>query len=64
MFFDAPNIEDAESGAHTKIIDTATLIYTVSKSISFPSSGGGGSDAGPTSAKLGVAILGSMKLGT
>lgn len=65
MFYDAPDVEDATNGAHTKIIDTATLIYTITESISFPSSGGGGgdNDSGSTSAKLGVAILGSMKLG-
>ena len=65
MFYDAPDVEDATSGAHTKVIDTATLIYTITESISFPSSGGSGgdNDSGSTSAKLGVAILGSMKLG-
>jgi hypothetical protein len=58
LYFDAPN---AETGDHAKVIDSATLIYTITESISFPSSGG--EDSGSTSAKLGVAVLGSMKLG-
>ena len=63
MYFDAP---DSTNTSHAKVIDTATLIYTISESISFPSSGGGNDEpplSGSTSAKLGVAVLGSMKLG-
>lgn len=61
MYFDAP---DVETGTHAKVIDSATLIYTITESISFPSSGGDGdNNSSSTSAKLGVAVLGSMKLG-
>lgn len=61
MYFDAP---DVTTGSHAKVIDTATLIYTITDSISFPSEGGDdGALSGSTSAKLGVAVLGSMKLG-
>lgn len=63
MYFDAPDTQSA-TGSHTKIIDSATLVYTKIDSIIFPSeSEDGGSLSGSTSAKLGVAILGSMKLG-
>ena len=63
MYFDAPDGNATASG-HTKVIDSATLIYTISESISFPSEGGeDGPVSGSTSAKLGVAVLGSMKLG-
>lgn len=62
MYFDAP---DSTTTNHAKVIDTATLIYTISESISFPSSGGSDEPplSGSASAKLGVALLGSMKLG-
>lgn len=73
LFYDNPDPTTA-SNIHNKIIDSATLIYTVSDVVSFPSSGledspipgGDGTDEGVTSmatATLGIARLGYMKLG-
>lgn len=68
LYFDDPTQNDIEK--HNKIIDTATLIYTIEESVTFPSAGdedtnvpGGDNAGGSTSAKLGVAILGTMILG-
>ena len=72
FFYDDPT---GEKQVHEKIIDTATLIYTiVGESLTYPSPGsededipgvGGGENAGGTSsAVLGIAVLGTMKLGT
>lgn len=55
MWFDAPDA--TSSSIHNKIIDTATLIYKIESTVTFPSEDSG------TTAKLGTAILGSMVLG-
>lgn len=71
LYYDNPD-PAAASDIHNKIIDSATLIYTVSEIVDFPSSGseddpisgGDGSNEGSTySAVLGTAKLGYMKLG-
>ncbi len=63
LYFDDPTKVDIEK--HNKIIDTATLIYTIEESVTFPSVGDEDADVpgGITSAKLGAAILGAMILG-
>lgn len=71
LFYDDPSEIDTEN--HNKIIDTATLTYSVSGrvTVAFPfeddENPGGGSggdlDGGATSAKLGIAVLGTMVLG-
>jgi hypothetical protein len=69
LFYDDPG---ASKQAHTKIIDTSTLIYTiVGDSLTYPSPGsedadipGVNSGGGGTSAVLGVAVLGTMVLGS
>lgn len=67
MYYDDPS---AVKSAHQKIIDTATLIYTIeTNSITFPSPGNedenlpGVNASGATTAALGTAILGTMILG-
>lgn len=61
LFFDNPEVF---SGQHQKIIDNETLIYTISNTVDFPSnSDNDGTLSSSTTAKLGVAILGAMKLG-
>lgn len=72
LYYDNPD-PAAANDIHNKIIDSATLIYTVSEIIEFPStgseddpiSGGDGSNdtTSTTTAKLGTAIIGYMKLG-
>lgn len=83
LYYDDPSQINIDK--HHKVIDAATLIYTISESISFPSkgnedtnvpggnefipgSGSGGNDSGGDvtggiTAKLGMAILGTMVLG-
>lgn len=75
LYYDDPT---PNSNIRQKIIDIATLIYTVDQNngtITFPSSGsedesipgfgnGGDNAGGATTATLGVAILGTMILGT
>ena len=46
---------------HSKIIDTNTLVYSIEETFEFP---GEVTDASGTSAVLGVAVLGSMVLGS
>lgn len=58
LWFDDPS---NTSSQHNKVIDTATLVYTITESISF---GDSVNDSGATTAVLGVAKLGSMTLGT
>ena len=53
LWFDDPN---ASSSVHNKIIDAATLIYTIESTVLFPSESS-------TSAVLGTAVLGTMVLG-
>lgn len=62
LWFDDPS---ATSSEHNKVIDTATLIYEVTETITFAgeSDSGDNSDATNT-AVLGVAVLGTMTLGT
>ena len=65
MWFDDPK---GVSTSHTKIIDLDTLVYEAEEEwVEFPSGGGtGGDDSGNTSsttARLGYAVLGVMKLG-
>jgi hypothetical protein len=78
LFFDDPS---NTSSGHNKVIDTGTLIYKVTETITFSPSddtgsgdsdtgsgdsdtGSGDSETGSTSAVLGVAVLGTMTLGT
>lgn len=76
LYYDDPS--QINTDKHHKVIDAATLIYTISESISFPSKGNedtnvpggngfipgsGGDVTGGTTAKLGMAILGTMVLG-
>lgn len=75
LYYDDPSGEDTAN--HNKIIDTATLIYSITDTvtITIPSTGDGSGDPGDTggsgdnssssiTAKLGVAVLGTMKLGS
>lgn len=76
LYYDDPSGEDTVN--HNKIIDTATLIYSITDTvtITIPSTGDGSGDPGDTgggsgdnnsssiTAKLGVAVLGTMKLGS
>ena len=69
LFFDDPG--DSAATAHSKIIDTETLIYAIESNVTFPSTGdedaaipGGGALGGSATAVLGTAILGTMILGT
>lgn len=74
LYYDNPD-PSAASNVHNKIIDSATLIYTVSETVEYLTPGsedtpipeGDGSNAGGSSsaatAKLGYAILGTMILG-
>lgn len=68
LFFDDPR---ASKQIHNKIIDTATLIYTViGDNLTYPSTGSededipGVNSGSGTSAALGVAVLGTMVLGS
>lgn len=69
LFYDDPRKkinEFTEDDDHIKIVDTATLIYEISESITFPSTEDEEdepSDTGTNTAVLGVAILGTMILG-
>lgn len=72
LYYDDPSGVDTAN--HNKIIDTATLIYSITDTvtISIPSTGDGSGDPGGSgdnnsssiTAKLGVAVLGTMKLGS
>ena len=67
LWFDDPS---NTSSTHNKVIDTATLIYKVTSTITFPSDGsdfeegGSGDNTSSATAVLGQAILGTMTLGT
>lgn len=62
LFFDDPS---NSSSQHNKVIDTGTLIYRVTEKITFPADGSDFDDNGnSTSAVLGIAVLGSMTLGS
>ena len=58
LWFDDPSNTLTD---HKKIIDTSTLIYSIDNSFEFS---GEFAESGATTAKLGVAVLGSMILGT
>lgn len=58
LWFDDPSNTLTD---HKKIIDTKTLIYSIDNSFEFS---GEFAEGGVTTAKLGVAVLGSMVLGT
>ena len=62
MWFDDPS---NTLTTHAKVIDTATLIYSIEETFEFPGEGSSIPEipSGNTSAKLGIAILGSMVLG-
>ena len=66
LWFDDPS---NTSSTHNKVIDTATLIYKVTSTITFPSDGsdfeeGGSDNSSSATAVLGQAVLGTMTLGT
>lgn len=54
FWFDDPSSAEKK---HQKVIDTDTLIYEIDKTVEWGS-------AGNTTAKLGLAVLGTMVLGT
>jgi hypothetical protein len=59
LWFDDPSNTLTQ---HTKVIDTATLLYSIEETFEYPGEGGG-SLSGATTAMLGTAILGTMILG-
>ena len=69
LYYDDPSGIDVEK--HNKIIDTATLIYNITETVTFPSMsgedddipGGSGHLPGSPTSVLGVAVLGTMILG-
>lgn len=71
LYYDDPSGEDTAN--HNKIIDTATLIYSITDTVTMtiPSTGDGSGDPGDgdnssstVTAVLGKAVLGTMKLGS
>ena len=55
FWFDDPSSAEKK---HQKVIDTDTLIYEIDKTVEW------GGSAGNATAKLGLAVLGTMVLGT
>ena len=66
LYYDDPSGEDTDN--HNKIIDTATLIYSITDTVTMtipsgtengdPGDSGGDSSSSSTTALLGVAVLG------
>lgn len=55
FWFDDPSSTEKK---HQKVIDTDTLVYEIDKTVEW------GGSAGNATAKLGLAVLGTMVLGT